>query len=238
MSVLPTDQSKQSSSAAKHTEGRWILPAICLLGLSLLGGVFYLGHLAMHDGGGESERDPNNPVTFELPEAYPRGDQPAAEIALIDQQGVQRSLSAMRGNPVIVSFAFAHCTTMCPGVIQTLKSVHKEVSDKSVKSLVVTIDPVRDTPSTLASTTSKWQFTPEMYFLSGDPSRVNTVLADYKVPVVEDSTSIDGLNHPALVYVVDPQGKIAYSFSNPTKRWLVDAIKRLSQTKSTAGEMH
>jgi cytochrome oxidase Cu insertion factor (SCO1/SenC/PrrC family) len=210
----------------------WVPIGLGLLSLFALivGGGAFLIRQSLDDGSIPEERSASNPVTTELPEAYPRGKDSAPAFTLVNHTGGKVSLADYRGQPVLLTFAFAHCTTMCPGVIETVKAVRKDLSaQQQPVSLFITIDPDRDKPETLAETASKWGFTEGMHFMSGDPVTVGKVLDAYKIPRSTDQDSGE-IVHPALVYVVDAEGRLAYSFSNPTKRWLIDAIHRVSGT--------
>jgi hypothetical protein len=50
-----------------------------------------------------------------LPDTYPRLDRPAPALGLVDQRGTRLGWPALRGRPAFVTFAFAHCETVCPG---------------------------------------------------------------------------------------------------------------------------
>src|SRR6266545_7329722 len=80
-----------------------------------------------------------------LPEAYPRQTEGAPNFTLTDQHGARVSLASFKGRPVVLTFVFAHCQTMCPFVVATLKRAAPE----GAEVLLVTLDPWRDTPSSL-----------------------------------------------------------------------------------------
>ena len=199
---------------------------LSLFALIVGGGTFLVRH-SLNDGSVPLDRSASNPVTTELPEAYPRGKDTAPDFALVNHLGKKVQLADFRGQPLLLTFAFAHCTTMCPGVIETVKAVRKDLADQRPVSLFVTIDPERDKPETLAETAGRWEFSEGMHFLSGEPVFVGKVLDAYKIPRATDKDSGE-IVHPALVYVLDAEGRIAFSFSNPTKRWLVDAVHRVA----------
>jgi len=195
----------------------------------LVAGGYFLVKQSLSDGSLPAERSATNPVTTELPERYPRGDKLAPEFTLVNQAGQTVKLADFRGQPALVTFAFAHCTTMCPGVIQTVKTAREDLGAALPVTLFVTIDPERDKPETLAETATKWGLGEGMHFLSGEPDVVAKVLDEYAIPRAAGEKEGE-IDHPALVYVLDAEGKLAYSFSNPTKRWIVDAVRRVTAT--------
>ena len=219
------------ANSDKTQKASWApFAALLLVVVAVLGGGgIFLVKMSMSDGSMPEERSATNPVTIELPEKYPRGDKQAPEFALVDQHGKTVNLTQFRGSPLLLTFAFAHCTTMCPGVIQTVKSVKTELGTELPVTIFVTIDPERDKPDTLAATSGRWGLSEGMHFVSGEPALVSKVLDQYDIPRSTDASNGE-ITHPALVYVIDADGKLAYSFSNPTKRWLVDAVRKVSGT--------
>lgn len=165
-----------------------------------------------------------------LPEDYPRRTTPAPGFSLIDQDGVTVSLAALRGRPVALTFVFAHCQTLCPLVVDALKQA---APDGNV--LLVTLDPWRDTPSVLPGVARRWALPDGFRLLSGRP--VETVLAvaeGYGVPATRDERTGD-IVHPGLVFLIDAEGRLAYTFNNPSPAWLREALRRLGGPRVLAG---
>ena len=171
----------------------------------------------------ESTETPESGRNGPFPKAYQRTQIEAADFSLTDQHGATVKLSTLRGRVVVLSFAFAHCSAICPTLVKSLidssKQFHAEVS-----TLIVTLDPTRDTPATLAHTASNWQLPQGMSYLSGDPQAVEQVLAAYQVPHAKDASGT--INHPALVYIIDRDGRIAFTLNAPSQNWLIGAVQR------------
>ncbi len=159
-----------------------------------------------------------------LPRDYPRRTTAAPELGLVDQHGETVSLARLRGRAVVVTFVFAHCQTLCPMVIETLKQAVPGAASSEV--LLVTLDPWRDTPSTLAATARRWALPAGFHVLSSrSVDAVLGVARAYDVPFERDTRSGDVV-HPALVYVIDAEGRLAYTFNNPPAAWVRDALER------------
>jgi protein SCO1/2 len=135
-------------------------------------------------------------------------DKPPA-FDLLDQHGQPTTLDAFRGRPVLVTFAFAHCETVCPTVVSDVLEATARLGDRMPAVLVFTLDPWRDTPARLPSVASAWQLPSNARVLSGEPDVVERVLNAWRVPRVRNTATGD-LSHPALVYVIDAEGRIAY----------------------------
>jgi len=138
-----------------------------------------------------------------------RVSDPAPAFSLIDQQGQPITLERFRGHPVLVTFAYAHCDTICPIVVADVLAAQRQLTDRSPAVVVITLDPWRDTPSRLESIANLWSMGPECHLLSGPPEAVERALNAWRVPRVRNQQT-GNLSHPAIVYVVSSEGRIAY----------------------------
>ena len=134
-------------------------------------------------------------------------------LKLLDQNGAVVTLDLFRGRAVLVAFAFAHCTTVCPLVVHSALAVRDRLassdSERTPAVLVVTLDPWRDTPSRLPAIAKQWGMTGDAHVLSGPPEDVERALNAWRIPRVRNEKTGD-LSHPTLVYVIAPSGRIAY----------------------------
>jgi cytochrome oxidase Cu insertion factor (SCO1/SenC/PrrC family) len=165
----------------------------------------------------------------ELPESYPRGTDAAPTLDLIDQSGARFDLPDAAGRPILMTFAFAHCKTVCPIVVDTVRSAAAEVPELSPVVVVVTLDPWRDTPGSLPSLARAWKLDGKAsaHVLSGEVAEVDAVLRAWRMPAERDLQTGD-IVHPAIVHVVDPEGRLAYSFQNPPVGWVAEAARRVA----------
>ena len=169
-----------------------------------------------------------------LPENYPFTNTIAADFSLIDQHGTHISLNDLKSNTVILTFAFAHCKTVCPALVHVTKQALSELNDENTKLLVITLDPWRDTPGSLPTLAVKWGLGKNTHVLSGSVDDVNYVISSYNIPTKRNELDGD-IIHPALVYVIDGDGNIAYTFNNPPPHWITQAIERLASGSSIRG---
>jgi cytochrome oxidase Cu insertion factor (SCO1/SenC/PrrC family) len=148
-----------------------------------------------------------------VPATYPRLDRVAPEIDLVDQYGTVLNLDNL-GRPALVTFAFAHCVTICPLVVRDALRAQRELASDNhrVAVVVITLDPWRDVPSRLAAIAEKWRLEEDGYVVSGEVDTVQAVLAAWNVPWQRNERTGD-IVHPRLTYVVDGAGTIAYGAS-------------------------
>jgi cytochrome oxidase Cu insertion factor (SCO1/SenC/PrrC family) len=145
----------------------------------------------------------------EIVSALTRVNDEAPAFALADQRGQTISLDRFRGRPVLVTFAYGHCETVCPMVVADVLSAQQQVRDRSPAVVIITLDPWRDTPNRLESIASAWHMGAETHLLSGAPAVVERALNAWRVPRVRNERTGD-LSHPSMVYVIGPDGRIGY----------------------------
>jgi len=137
-----------------------------------------------------------------------RLDRPAPPLALTDQHGDTVTLARFAGRAVILAFAYAHCTTVCPVVVHEMTALQQRLGADAPALLVLTLDPWRDTPARLPSVARTWALGPDAHVLSGSVDDVNRVLDAWEVPRSRDTTTGE-VTHPVFVYIVGPDGRLA-----------------------------
>lgn len=150
----------------------------------------------------------------------------APPLDLVNQDGDTVTLAQFRGRPVLITFAFAHCETVCPLVVRDVLDAQEQLADLDPVAIVVTLDPWRDLPSRLPHIARQWQLGPDAHVLSGSVARVQDVLDRWRVGRRRDPTTGD-LIHSRLVYVLDGAGRIAYAVSAGTEQ-IVDVARTLA----------
>ncbi len=132
---------------------------------------------------------------------------PAPPLPLTDQGGAPFDLARLRGRPVLIVFAFAHCQTVCPLLVQEARAAQREAADTGL--VVVTLDPWRDTPSRLPHLARQWDLGEDGWVLSGTVPEVEAALDAWGVERSRNRRNGD-IVHAARVFVVDRDGHLAY----------------------------
>ena len=136
---------------------------------------------------------------------------------LTTQEGKPLSDTDLKGSPFLVFFGFTHCPDICPTklfeISEALRAAGDGAKAKGLKALFITVDPERDTPDAMKSYLGS--FDPRIVGLSGDRPAIDAVVKAYrayakKVPLKDGDYTMD---HTALVYLMDKQGRFVAPFS-------------------------
>jgi protein SCO1/2 len=134
---------------------------------------------------------------------------------LVDQNGQTVTDRDLKGEPYLVFFGFTHCPDVCPTTLMELSEVLDKLGPDSARvgALFITVDPERDTPSELKDYLSS--FNPRFKGLTGESAAIDQVAKSYrvyrkKVPLDNGDYTMD---HTALVYLMDKNGKFVAPFN-------------------------
>lgn len=117
--------------------------------------------------------------------------------------------AALKGHPFAVFFGFTHCPEVCPTTLYEMSNALGKLGDdaKDFKVFFITVDPECDTTDFMRSYLTS--FDPRIIGLRPTPEELAQVAKSYRVFYERVATS-DGdytMNHTALVYLMDRQGK-------------------------------
>ena len=136
------------------------------------------------------------------------------DFRLTDHNGKVRTLADFRGKAVVMFFGYTQCPDVCPTTMLEMKAVLQQLGADAqrVQVLFVTVDPERDTPAVMKDYLSS--FDPHLRGATGDPKAIDAVVKAYrvyakKVPTDNGDYSMD---HTALVYLMDKQGRFVAPF--------------------------
>jgi protein SCO1/2 len=134
---------------------------------------------------------------------------------LVDQNGQPITDRDLKGKPFLVFFGYTHCPDVCPttlfDVSELMHALGKD-ADKTA-ALFVTVDPERDTAPVIKDYLSS--FDPHLRGATGDLKAIEAAEKAYrvyakKVPTGNGEYSMD---HTALIYLMDKQGRFVAPFS-------------------------
>jgi protein SCO1/2 len=137
---------------------------------------------------------------------------PAPELSLTDHNGSPFKMTDQRGRVVLLYFGYVNCPDECPLTMAHLKLARESLGSraKDVQVVMVSTDPVRDTPQALKDFME--HFDPSFLGLTGTPAELQRVWKDYGVTV-----EAGGETHSTFLYVIDPNGDVRETFLPDTE---------------------
>jgi protein SCO1/2 len=158
--------------------------------------------------------------------ATPQGGQPVQSLgaaliggpfSLVGADGKPVTDRDFRGRYMLVFFGFTHCPDICPAELQVIAQALEQLGDKAktVVPIFITLDPERDTPQAMANYVKS--FGPNFVGLTGSPEAIAAAAKAYRVAYskVENKEAAGdySVDHSALVYLMDPEGRYVTHFS-------------------------
>ena len=167
-----------------------------MAGLVVFLGVFYVA--TGHFGGGPGPSAIGGPFT------------------LTDQDGKTITDQDFKGEPLLVFFGYTHCPDICPTTLFELSEVlHAMGKDANrIHALFITVDPERDTAAVMKDYLSS--FDPHLRGATGTPQQIAAVEKEYRVIARKVPIGKNGdysMDHSALVYLMDKQGRFVAPFN-------------------------
>ena len=151
-------------------------------------------------------------------------------INLIDQHGVRVSLTALKGNPVLLDFIYASCTTACPLMTSRFGRIADQLAadlGAKVTMVSITIDPEHDRPAQLlAYAKSHNAERAGWLLLTGTPADIERVMRIYRLTREREP---DGtIAHVTMSFLVGADGRQRrmYDTMEATPDTVVDDIHR------------
>ena len=178
---------------------QWVI-AGCLLALVVVGGTFSWFRWF---------RQP------ELHGFFIKDDMPVADFTLTAKDNPRVNLHDYRGKVVLLYFGYTHCPDMCPTTLAEVKYMMEQLGDqaKDVQMIMVSIDPERDTPATLADYVQR--FDKRFIGVTGAPDEIETTASAFGITYYkEEGSAATGylMAHSAQLLVVDRSGHLRLIF--------------------------
>jgi protein SCO1/2 len=124
-----------------------------------------------------------------------------------DEQGATVSFDRWRGTPIIVSMVFTNCTSACPMTIERLRQVSAtfKAEGRAATFVLVTLDPLDDTPEQLRRFKASRQLPDEWHLLRGTDETTHALADLLQIKIVDNAH----IFHESRIVVFDADGKLA-----------------------------
>ncbi|MDP2355517.1 MAG: SCO family protein [Beijerinckiaceae bacterium] len=135
--------------------------------------------------------------------------------ALIDRDGKAITHRDMLGRPYLVFFGFTHCPDICPTTAMEISQLFEALGkDTKVNALFITVDPERDTAPILKDYLSS--FDQRIVGVTGPRDSIDAAMKSFRAyarKVPSDRPDTYTMDHTALVYLMDKQGRFVSGFN-------------------------
>lgn len=149
------------------------------------------------------------------------------------EEGVEIELAALKGKTLVVVMIYTSCRAACPRLVADMRNIEQQIPadvKQSVRYVLVSIDPVKDTPERLkAFAIENVMDGEEWTFLQGDKNTVqefaNVLAVKYK-----EISPVD-FSHSNIISVFNPQGELVHQQEGlgVDKKETIEAILKTSK---------
>jgi protein SCO1/2 len=102
-------------------------------------------------------------------------------IELVDANGTRVTQADFAGEPTVVYFGFTHCPDICPTSMYSLAAALEQPGGYDVQSVLISLDPERDTPAVMGAYARTDGFPPGLMGLSGSRAQIDAAKAAFHV---------------------------------------------------------
>lgn len=152
-----------------------------------------------------------------LSRAYPEIGGP---ISLVSDSGERVTEENFKGHPTLIYFGFTYCPDVCPMTLVNVERAYEMLPEGVAppQTLLISVDPERDTPEVLASYVKAPRFPKNLVGLTGSPEEVRAAadafLSDYSRVEQSESQSEYTMDHTSLLYLMDEEWQLKTFFTH------------------------
>lgn len=143
-------------------------------------------------------------------------------ISLVNQDGERVTEADYKGAPSLVYFGFTYCPDVCPASLVTINRALQRLPDgiEAPRTILITVDPERDTPEALKSYISSNSFPENIVGLTGTADEIreaaNIFATDYSRIELPESEAGYTMDHLSLTYLMDENWSLKTFFTHDT----------------------
>ena len=149
--------------------------------------------------------------------AYPEIGGP---ISLINDAGERVTEETYKGRPTLIYFGFTYCPDVCPMTLVNVERAYAQLPEniEPPQTLLISVDPERDTPEALAAYVKAPRFPDNLVGLTGSQEDVRAAadefLSDYSRIEQSGSQSEYTMDHTSLLYLMDEDWQLKTFFTH------------------------
>lgn len=200
-----SDQVSERPEAERAWSSGTVLVLVIIVGGLLIGAGAFVGRLQASAAARREAQQMLRQVQLPLP-----------DFQLVDQLGRPVTPSTLKGKIWVVSCFFTRCSTVCPGLIRSVKELAEELRElRGVKFLTVSVDPKHDRPEVLREYARIVGADPEQWlFATGDKEEVyrfvreGLKLSASETPKEAQMQGADPVTHSTRLVLLDANGAV------------------------------
>lgn len=152
-----------------------------------------------------------------LSRAYPEIGGP---ISLVSHEGNPVTQEAFKGAPTLIYFGFTYCPDICPMTLVSVERAYRKLPESvnPPQTLLISVDPERDTPEAMATYIATEAFPDNLMGLTGTPEQVRAAadafVADYSRIDQPESQAEYTMDHTSLLYLMDENWDLKTFFTH------------------------
>jgi protein SCO1 len=152
-----------------------------------------------------------------LSRAYPEIGGP---ISLVSSTGARVTEADFKGKPTLIYFGFTYCPDVCPMTLTSVAAAYRKLPEGVTppQTLLISVDPARDTPEALATYVANKAFPAGLQGLTGTEEEIRAAAdafkADYSRVDQPDSMAEYTMDHTSLLYLMDENWQLKTFFTH------------------------
>ena len=153
---------------------------------------------------------------------------PVVAFELTDDDGGTFDQARLTGQWSLLFFGYANCPDICPVTLAVLAEAERLVGEGSFQTVLVSVDPERDTPDVLDAYVGT--FSPRFVAATGAPHAVQkfagSVGAAFRKAPATGSELEYLVDHTGFIAVVDPEARLAGYIRSPFEAASIARVMR------------
>ena len=157
-------------------------------------------------------------------------------LSLVNQDGEAVTEETFKGGHSLVYFGFTYCPDVCPAALVTIERALQRLPEDITppRTVLISIDPERDTPEALASYIETPVFPDDIVALTGSLEAITAAADGFKTGFTRidtpDSLAEYTMDHTSILYLMDENWSLKTFFTHEaTAEQIADCLSEYLQ---------